>query len=393
MGKEIEYDKLFDGQDDAGNAEIENEESIDKGFQVDSDSNNTESSSTEFVEVNPDLRLINSYFKDVAQESLLKPKDEINISAQIANCEKWINILRNSLKAQINEKIPSNNEILFNYLNNYSLRFAEKENLGKEQTELLKNINTLKAYILKFNDLRNKFVKCNLRLVASMAKRYLGRGVSFMDLIQEGNIGLIKAVEKFDYSKGYRFSTYACWWINQSMTRGIYSQTRTVKVPAYILEQSSKVRDLRGKLSKEYGREPMAEEIAEEGGLSIESVKRILDAGVKTVTLDSPVWDGDNATFLDFVADENHTSADSMLAELSLPKNLDEALTKLKPRERDVLKMRFGIGYEDALTLDEIGKIFSLTRERIRQIEKKALVRLRKSRSAPVLKSLLENAA
>ncbi|MGH7886181.1 MAG: sigma-70 family RNA polymerase sigma factor, partial [Thermodesulfobacteriota bacterium] len=259
--------------------------------------------------------------------------------------------------------------------------------------ELLKDINKLKAYITKFNNLRNKFVKCNLRLVASMAKRYLGRGVSFMDLIQEGNIGLIKAVEKFDYSKGYRFSTYACWWINQSMTRGIYSQTRTVKVPAYILEQSSKVRELRLKLLKEYGREPLATEIAKDGDLSLESVKRILDAGIKTVTLDSPVWDGDNATYLDFVADENLTSADSMLADLSLPKNLDEALLNLKPRERDVLKMRFGIGYEDALTLDEIGKIFSLTRERIRQIEKKALVRLRKSRSAPVLRSLIKNAA
>ncbi len=298
--------------------------------------------------------------------------------------------MRSNLKLLLNTHVPKNNELLLSFLQNYSNKFEDTEILSNKEIEILKNINVLIAYLNKYNELRNKFVKCNLRLVASMAKRYLGRGVSFMDLIQEGNIGLIKAVEKFDYSKGYRFSTYACWWINQSMTRGIYSQTRTVKVPAYILEQSSKVRELRKKLLKDYGREPLAEEIAKEGDFALESVKRILDANNKTVTLDSPVWDGDNATFLDFVADEKMVSADSVLAGLSIPKNLDDALLKLKPREREVLKMRFGIGYEDALTLDEIGKKFSLTRERIRQIEKKALLRLRKSRSAPVLKSLME---
>ncbi len=391
MGKEIQYDEFFEDQHDSKDIDIN--KSIDKDYETDQESQSPKNVSKGFVEINPDLRLINSYFKDVAHESLLRPKDEINISAQIANCEKWIKVLKGSIKSHIKERIPGNNELLFNFLNNYSQKFEEKEKLSKKEKELLNNIAKLKSYITKFNNLRNKFVKCNLRLVASMAKRYLGRGVSFMDLIQEGNIGLIKAVEKFDYSKGYRFSTYACWWINQSMTRGIYSQTRTVKVPAYILEQSSKVRELRMKLLKEYGREPLADEIAEEGDLSIESVKRILGAGIKTVTLDSPVWDGDNATYLDFVADEKLTSADSMLAEMSLPKNLEDALHNLKPRERDVLKMRFGIGYEDALTLDEIGKIYRLTRERIRQIEKKALVRLRKSRSAPVLRSLLENAA
>ena len=386
MGKELAIDEFYD---EFNSDEVKSNVETDNKY----DSNHVDAQPSEekkTVEVNRDLRLINSYFKDVAQETLLTARDEIKISAQIANCEKYIKSGRITLKSLLSIHIPRNNELLLSFLQNYSDKFQEKETLSKKEKEILTNVNLLLAYLKKYNKLRNKFVKCNLRLVASMAKRYLGRGVSFMDLIQEGNIGLIKAVEKFDYSKGYRFSTYACWWINQSMTRGIYSQTRTVKVPAYILEQSSKVRVLRKKLLKEYGREPIAEEIAKEGDIALESVKRILDSGTKTVTLDSPVWDGDNATFLDFVADENVVSADSVLAGLSLPKNLDDALLKLKPREREVLKMRFGIGYEDALTLDEIGKKFSLTRERIRQIEKKALVRLRKSRSAPVLRSLME---
>ncbi len=225
MGKELAYDQLYD--------EFNSEE-----VKVTSDSENTFSfDETEYSvpntensqEINPDLRLINSYFKDVAQESLLTAKDEIKISAQIANCEKYIKSVRSNLKLLLNTHVPKNNELLLSFLQNYSNKFEDTEILSNKEIEILKNINVLIAYLNKYNELRNKFVKCNLRLVASMAKRYLGRGVSFMDLIQEGNIGLIKAVEKFDYSKGYRFSTYACWWINQSMTRGIYSQTRTCK--------------------------------------------------------------------------------------------------------------------------------------------------------------------
>jgi len=341
--------------------------------------------------VNPDLRLINNYFKDVAKESLLTPGEEISLAAKLNLCESKITELKQRITQFIDmslrEKTPTG-MFLFkvrNYINDNA------ENIDNVSVRDISRLTAmLECYQREANYLKNRFVKSNLRLVASMAKRFSGRGVSFMDLIQEGNIGLIKAVEKFDHTKGYRFSTYACWWINQAMTRGVFSQTRTVKVPAYVLEQAGKVREVKSKLQEETGRQPLAEEIAKIGNISTKSVKRVLDAEKKTLTLDSPVWDGENATFLDFIPDTRIDSADSVIADISLPRNINEALLKLSDREREVIKMRFGIGYDDSFTLDEIGRKFSLTRERIRQIEKKALVRLRKSKHAPALRSLMQ---
>ncbi|MCC6712906.1 MAG: sigma-70 family RNA polymerase sigma factor, partial [Candidatus Dadabacteria bacterium] len=248
-----------------------------------------------------------------------------------------------------------------------------------------------KVYQKKGFELRNRFIKANLRLVASMAKRFAGRGVPFLDLIQEGNLGLIKAVERFDHRKGYRFSTYACWWINQAMTRGVFNQTRTVKMPAYLLEKAGKVRHVKRELTRENEREPLPEEIAEKAEMSVENVRRILESGTnKVVRLDTPIWNGEKATFLDYVEDSGALKVDSLIAEISIPGNINDALLILPIREREVVKMRFGIGYECPYTLDEIGRKFRLTRERIRQIEKKALDRIRRSKSAPVLRSLME---
>lgn len=343
--------------------------------------------------INPDLRLINNYFKDVAKESLLTPGEEISLSARLKLCENKIYDLRQRIielsGIRVREKSPTD-VFIFKIRNLLHGNYDNTSHDDNRIAGLEKLTALLECYHREANNLKNRFVKSNLRLVASMAKRFSGRGVSFMDLIQEGNIGLIKAVEKFDHTKGYRFSTYACWWINQAMTRGIFSQTRTVKVPAYVLEQAGKVREVKTRLQEQTGRQPLAEEIARTGNIPTNSVKRVLDAEKKTLTLDSPVWDGENATFLDFVADTRVDSADSVIADISLPRNINEALLKLSHREREVLKMRFGIGYDDSLTLDEIGRKFSLTRERIRQIEKKALVRLRKSKHAPALRSLMQ---
>ena len=354
---------------------------ISTGFSYNTDSKvetnyqkSSKSKSSKSTEINPDLRVINDYFKDVAKESLLTPFQEISVSAEIAFCEKRIKQIRTT----------------GHKMNGAVQRKNGRKVVKSGFTPVYKRKLILNSYIRKSNELRNRFVKSNLRLVASMAKRFSGRGVPFMDLIQEGNIGLIKAVEKFDHTKGYRFSTYACWWINQAMTRGIFNQTRTVKIPAYVLEQVGKVKEVKSKLYEEMGREPLAEEIANNGKLSTKSVKRVLEAEKKTLTLDSPVWEGENSTYLDFIADSRMLSADNVIDEISIPKNLDEALLWLNTREREILKMRFGIGYSDSYTLDEIGKKFNLTRERIRQIEKKALIRLRKSKYSSVLRSLIQ---
>ncbi|MEQ9618228.1 MAG: RNA polymerase sigma factor RpoD/SigA [Deltaproteobacteria bacterium] len=347
--------------------------------------------------INHDLRLVNAYFQEVSTEPLLAPHEEAHVAAKIKCCEQKATEIHKKIEKIIGKKIAAGDE---------SIRLETNKYLGKnigefsaaEKTEFFENgarITLLTklhdAYVNKAFQLRNRFIKANLRLVASMAKRLVRRGVPFLDLIQEGNLGLIKAVERFDHTKGYRFSTYACWWINQSMTRGIFNQTRTVKMPAYLLEKAGKVRHIQQVLTKENEREPIAEEIAEKAQMSVENVKRILEsASNKVVRLDTPVWNGEKTTYLDFIEDSSSLDVDSLIAEISIPANINDALLMLSVREREVVKMRFGIGYQSAYTLDEIGKKFHLTRERIRQIEKKALDRIRRSKSAPVLKSLMD---
>lgn len=339
---------------------------------------------------NQDLRLVNAYFKEVGTEPLFTPKEEVNVAAKIKECEMKAKRLQKIVEEMTgrrfepdSEQVGTDPEKFLNLdSNNPAARVAPKR-LGRL-------LALLQTYSRKANQFKNRFVKANLRLVASIAKKYIGRGLPFLDLIQEGNIGLIKAVEKFDHTKGYRFSTYACWWINQAMSRAVFDQTRTVRAPTYVHEKSAKVRDASSFLERGLGRKPLPHEIAETANMTVEGVKRVLQANEKAVSLDSPIWSGERATIMDFLADSSSYIPDSLITAASIPNTVNDALSMLSPREREVLKMRFGIGYDNPLTLDDIGKHLGLTRERIRQIEKSALDRLRRSKSSAVLRSLVE---
>jgi RNA polymerase primary sigma factor len=337
-----------------------------------------------------DQRLIQTYFKEVGLEPLLTPSEEVKIAVKIKKCQTRANELRMIIEKTLGRSLGDDVEKTAQELKEISCNGSEMSESGATLKKLSRVITLFKAYLEKATQLRNIFIKSNLRLVVSIAKGYIGYGLPFLDLIQEGNIGLIKAVERCDHTKGYRFSTYACWWIHQSITRAITDQTRTIRIPAYIIQKSSKVREVRSLLQKKNGRDPSPEEIADEINISTEGVKRILRAKEKVVRLDSPKWQGEETTLIDSIPDPNFQPPDSLIAASTLPQSVNDALSILSPREREVLKMRFGISYENPITLDEIGRGFDLTRERIRQIEKRSLEKLRKSNLAHALRSLME---
>ncbi|MGB7292627.1 MAG: sigma-70 family RNA polymerase sigma factor [Thermodesulfobacteriota bacterium] len=349
----------------------------------------SESEGTSSKEQNQDLRLVISYFKEVGLEPLLKPSEEIEIASKIERCESRSERILKTFERIIGRRFANNGDREIRELRNtldHRNRIGENDDLNKRLKRL---VNLLEANNFKATELRNRFIKSNLRLVASIAKKYVGRGIPYLDLLQEGNLGLIKAVEKFDYKRGYRFSTYASWWITQSILRASFTHGKTVRVPAYVLEKSSKVRKIRNDLAKEMGRRPLNKEVADKAKMSEANINWVLGDNDKVVSLDTTLQ-GQSMSLIDVFADPKSVPADSLIAAALLPKSLEAALSELNTREREVVKMRFGIGYENALTLDEVGKRFSLTRERIRQIEKSALEKIKNSSSGTILKSMIE---
>ena len=254
-------------------------------------------------------------------------------------------------------------------------RFELEERMTTEEFEL--QYRDLKTWLRKGLRAKTEMVEANLRLVISIAKKYTNRGLSFLDLIQEGNMGLMKAVDKFEYRRGYKFSTYATWWIRQAITRSIADQARTIRIPVHMIETINKLMRVQKALVQELGREPSPEEVAEEMNLPVERVRAVLKMAQQPISLQSPVGDSDDTHFGDFIEDKSAENPSDMTAYSLLKDRLQEVLTTLTEREQEVLTLRFGLADGYSRTLEEVGRKFNVTRERIRQIEAKALRKMR----------------
>lgn len=321
------------------------------------------------------------------QKELITNIENLGFKYRIVdNFCKQVDVVRKNVKAvQLRLAKSPNNKDLKEYLAELELRMWMKVDEMDEAYRDLKN------WLGKARRAKSEMVEANLRLVISIAKKYTNRGLPFLDLIQEGNIGLMKAVEKFEYRRGYKFSTYATWWIRQAITRAIADQARTIRIPVHMIETINKLMRVQKQLVQEYGREPTSEEIAEEIHMPVERVRSVLKMAQQPISLQAPVGDSDDASFGDFIEDK---SAENPMEEASfafLKEKLRDVLDSLSDREREVIEQRFGLRDRTARTLEEVGHQFNVTRERIRQIEAKALRKLRHPSRLDKIKGFLQN--